>query len=409
MSKVASAPKVESDVFTRAARYADPVAWHREVTPLREAAPVVSLEGTGIEPVWAVLGHAELLEVEKHHEIFTNAPACSVSQARGVVANPDETSPLKTLVEMDGAEHMAHRLLVNKWFLPASVRLLEDAVTERANEAIGIMASHGESCDFASDVALDYPLKVIMTILGVPDTDFDLMLTFTQDLMSSQDEAEAAVEAIYEFFEYFQAFAERRRAEPTGDLGSLIANAEIDGKPVGDLATFGFYVLIATAGHDTTSGTIAGGMGALADDPAQLEVLRQNPESMENATEEMVRWVTPVKHFMRTAQQDYDLSGTEIRAGDRLLLSYPSANRDEKVFDDPFTFDVARANADQHVGFGFGRHFCLGAHLARLETTKFYELLVPRLRSVEATGPPVNLESSMISGPTSLPINYRLD
>jgi cytochrome P450 len=400
----------DTDAFTSSAAYADTVTWHETVTPLRQQSPVVRVEGTPIGDIWAVLGHPELLEVERQNEQFTSGPACTASQAVAVDSPGYSPHAMKTLVEMDGEEHMAHRLVVNKWFLPASVRRLDDAIEARANEAITTMKTLGGSCDFASDIAVQYPLKVIMTLFGVPDEDFGVMLRLTEALMAAQDPDanEAASMAMLEFFEYFQQLAQSRRDNPTDDLASIIANADIDGEPVGDMGTFGLYLIVATAGHDTTSGALAGGMDALLANPEQLDALRDDPELMVNATDEIIRWVSPVKHFLRTAQSDYELAGAPIKAGDRLLLSYPSANRDERVFDDPFSFDVSRPNASEHIAFGFGRHYCLGVHLARLEVRKFYELLIPRLASIEASGPCVNLKSSMVSGPTSLPIEYTL-
>ena len=403
-------PTTDTDVFTSSAAYADVEGWHETVTPLRRAAPVVRLEGTGIEPVWAVLRHTEVLEVERQNELFTSAPACTVSQARAVSSPGYKPSPMKTLVEMDGDEHQAHRLVVNKWFLPGSIRRLGAAITARAEDAIADMDRLDGSCDFARDIAIRYPLNVIMTLFGVPDTDYETMLRLTQALMEAQDpdSGSASAETMLEFYEYFRVLAEERRAEPRDDLASVIANAEINGEPVGDLGTFGLYLIIATAGHDTTSSAVAGGMEALIAHPEHIDALRSDPGLIANATEEIIRWVSPVKHFLRTAQGDCELGGAHIREGDRVLLSYPSANRDELVFDDPATFDVARPNADHHIAFGFGRHYCLGAHLARLEVVKFFELLIPRLDHIEATGPCQNLESSMVSGPISLPITYKL-
>ena len=405
-----SVTTTDTDVFTTSAAYADVERWHETVTPLRQAAPVVRLEGTGIEPAWAVLRHAEVLEVERQHELFTSAPACSVAQARAVLSPGHQPPPMKTLVEMDGDEHQAHRLVVNKWFLPGSIRRLDAAITARAEDAIADMRRLGGSCDFARDIAIRYPLNVIMTLFGVPDTDYDTMLRLTQALMEAQDpeSGSAGPETMLEFYEYFRVLAENRRAEPRDDLASVIANAEIDGKPVGDLGTFGLYLIIATAGHDTTSSAVAGGMEALIANPEQLEALQSEPDLIANATEEIIRWVSPVKHFLRSAQADCELGDTTISEGDRVLLSYPSANRDELVFDDSGTFDVARPNAGEHIAFGFGRHYCLGAHLARLEVAKFFELLIPQLDRAEAAGPCRNLESSMVSGPISLPITYEM-
>ena len=211
-----------------------------------------------------------------------------------------------------------------------------------------------------------------------------------------------------DFATYFNQMTADRRARPGSDIASTIANAEIDGEPLGDLRLIGYYTIIATAGHDTTSSSLAGGLEALARHPAELRALRDDPRLIDNAVDEMIRWVTPVRHFMRHAQEDYVLGGTPIPKGGRLLLSYLSANRDEAVFDDPFRFDVRRRNAEDHMAFGIGVHFCLGAHLARMELRAFFRELLPRLESIELAGPTQYTASTFVGGPKRVPIRYRM-
>jgi cytochrome P450 len=214
-------------------------------------------------------------------------------------------------------------------------------------------------------------------------------------------------DTLLEFFEYFQGITADRRAHPTDDLASVIANAEIDGEPIGALEAVGYYVIIATAGHDTTSSTIAGGMHALIQHPDELRRLSEDPELVTTAAEEMIRWVSPVKQFMRTATDDYVLRDVTIRAGESVLLSYPSANRDEDIFAKADSFDVGRQPND-HVAFGFGAHYCLGSHLARMEARAFFAELAPRLRSVELAGEPSYMETLFVGGPKHLPIRYEV-
>ena len=213
--------------------------------------------------------------------------------------------------------------------------------------------------------------------------------------------------ALFEMFNYFNEVTASRRANPTEDLASAIANARIDGEPLSDIETVSYYVIIATAGHDTTSATISGGLLALIENPDQLQRLKDNPALMPLATEEMIRWVTPVKEFMRTAAADTEVRGVPIAAGESVLLSYPSANRDEDVFTDPFRFDVGR-DPNKHVAFGYGVHFCLGAALARMEVNSFFSELVPRLESVELTGVPEHTATVFVGGLKHLPIRYSL-
>ena len=213
--------------------------------------------------------------------------------------------------------------------------------------------------------------------------------------------------ALLDFFAYFQDLTAARRAEPTGDLASAIANARVDGEYLSDFDTASYYVIIATAGHDTTSSTISGGLHALIEHPGELARLRDEPALLPAAADEMIRWVTPVKEFMRTAAADTQVGGVPVKEGESLLLSYPSANRDEEVFDDPFRFDVGR-DPNKHLAFGFGVHYCLGAALARMETRALFAELLPRLESVELAGQPEWVATTFVGGLKHLPIRYTL-
>jgi cytochrome P450 len=188
----------------------------------------------------------------------------------------------------------------------------------------------------------------------------------------------------------------------------MVANASIAGRPLEDVETFGYYLIVATAGHDTTSSAIAGGMLALLQHPDQLAALRADPGMLANAADEIVRWVSPVKHFMRTAHVPWELSGTAIAPGDWVLLSYQSANRDEAVFADPFRFDVARKDASQSLAFGFGRHYCLGSHLAKLEVRALFAELLARVDQIELAGEPRLMHSTLVSGPKKLPVRFTM-
>jgi cytochrome P450 len=250
--------------------------------------------------------------------------------------------------------------------------------------------------------------------MGLPETDYPRMLKLTQELFGAADEdlrrgdsAEDLIAVVQDFFVYFTQLTEDRRAHPTDDLVSVVANATIDGEPLTMMQTISYYVIAATAGHDTTASAMAGGLHALIEHPDQLARLRADPSLVATAADEMIRWVTPVKHFMRTATADHQLRDRTIRAGESVLLSYPSANRDEEVFDDPFRFDVGRS-PNKHLSFGFGVHYCLGAMLARMELKALYTELVPRLRSVELAGDPKLMKTIFVGGLKSLPIRYEV-
>jgi cytochrome P450 len=240
------------------------------------------------------------------------------------------------------------------------------------------------------------------------------MLQLTQELFGSEDAEfkrgttnEDQLPALFDMFGYFNGVTASRREQPTEDLASAIANARIDGEPLSDIETVSYYLIVATAGHDTTSATISGGMQALIENPDQLERLRDNLDLMPLATDEMIRWVTPVKEFMRTAAKDTTVRGIPIAGGDSVLLSYVSANRDEDVFEDPFRFDVGR-DPNKHLAFGYGVHFCMGAALARMEVNSFFSELLPRLESIELTGDPELIATTFVGGLKHLPVRYSL-
>ena len=198
------------------------------------------------------------------------------------------------------------------------------------------------------------------------------------------------------------------RKNPTPDIASTLANGQIDGEPLGVIETLSYFMLFFTAGHDTTSHTLSGGLEAIIRNPDALRRLQEDPTLIPNAVDEMVRWTSPLRGFTRTAQEDYDLHGTTIKAGEMVLLSYPSANRDETVFEDPFRFDIARANANKNLAFGFGKHYCLGVQLAKMELQAFLAELLSRLESIEITGPVERTAGNLISGVKHLPISYKM-
>ena len=256
---------------------------------------------------------------------------------------------------------------------------------------------------------------MILSILGLPAGDYPRMLQLTQEMFGAEDpdigrmgEDEAMLGVLLDFVNYFTALASDRRAHPTGDLASVIANAEIDGQPLADLDMLGHYVIIATAGHDTTSSAIAGGLLALIEHPDQLELLQSEPELIDDAADEIIRYVSPVKHFMRNCQEPFTLRDVTFEPGELLYLSFASANRDAEVFPDPFRLDVRRENASSHLAFGFGRHFCLGAHLARMEIRAIFKELLGRVEHIELAGEPRWTQAYFVEGPKSIPITYRL-
>jgi cytochrome P450 len=400
-------------IFVDPVAYADFDGWHETARRIRAESPVIKVSVDGFNDFWAITKHADVLEIERNPEIFTNEPIPVLAPKSEAAAA--EAPPVKTLIQMDGEEHKANRNVVNDWFKPGNVKKMQDRVDDLARQSVDKMAAMGGRCDFVNDVALHFPLQVILSILGLPEDDFPRMLKLTQELFGAEDpdiarlgEDQSITDVILDFVLYFGALAGDRRACPTEDLASVIANAEIDGCPLEDLQMLGHYLIIATAGHDTTSNAIGGGMLALLEQRDQLELLRAQPRLIDGAADELIRYVTPVKHFMRNCQESFTLRDTTFQPGDQLYLSFASANRDDEVFDDPMRLDVRRANASSHLGFGFGRHFCLGSHLARMEIRAMFNALIPRLDEIELDGDPTWIRANFVQGPKTLPLRYQL-
>ncbi|WP_216899555.1 cytochrome P450 [Nocardia alni] len=399
-------------VLAEPAAYADEERLHAALTRLRAKAPVSLVDVPDYKPFWAITKHADILAVERANRVFTNWPRPVLF--RSAAEDMEAAAGVRTLIHMDDPQHRAVRAVAADWFSPKAMKAMDRRVRQLAEQYVDKMRDTGGECDFVQEVAVNFPLYVIMSLLGVPEADFPRMLKLTQELVGSEDDelkrstpVDETMNSLVEMFQYFQGLTAAWREHPTGDLGSTIANARIDGEPLSDIDTMSYYAIIATAGHDTTSSSISGGLRALIEHPGQLERLRGNLDLMPRATEEIIRWVTPVKAFMRTAAQDATVRDVPIAAGESVLLSYVSANRDEDAFDNPFRFDIER-EPNKHVAFGFGVHFCLGAGLARMEINGFLSELLPRLKSIELNGEPALTATTFVGGLKHLPIRYSL-
>ena len=395
--------------------FTDEAFFHAASAKLRAQDPVHWVEHPDFNPFYLLTKHADVLEVELHQNQFLNAPRAILGTKESDAMRAMQGHLVKSLVQMDDPEHRDHRNLTSDWFLPKNLGKLDARLAELAERSIDKMIEMGGECDFASDVAMQYPLYVILAILGLPESDYPRMLRLTQELFGAEDEdfkrdddaMAGIIQTVADFVNYFDGITAERKANPTDDLSSVIANGSVAGEPIGHKEQLGYYIIAATAGHDTTSNAMSGGMLALIQNPDQLARLQADPSLLSTAVDEMIRWTTPVKHFMRTATEDYDLHGTTIKAGEDVLLSYWSANRDEDVFADPFTFDVGRT-PNKHLAFGFGVHYCLGAMLARMELKALFSALLPRLKSVELAGEPQLIRSTFVSGLKRLPIRYEI-
>jgi cytochrome P450 len=422
-------PKMAPDL---AAVIVDPMAYGAwqplldAFATLRRDAPIALAEIPGYRPFWVVTRHADILKISKDNATFLNNPATVVLapvMAEMFVAHLMNGSPhlVKSLVQMDAPEHPKYRRLTQDWFMPANLKTIEANIRVIAKASVDKMLAMDGECDFARDVASMYPLHVVMELLGVPESDEPLMLKLTQELfggqdpdlnrtravqMSAEDATKIMAQTVADFNAYFEAMAKDRRANPRQDLATIIATGMIDGAPIPDYESAGYYTIVATAGHDTTSASTAGAMWALAQDPEQFAKVKADRTLLPGLIEEAIRWTTPVQHFMRTVASDTEIGGVSMKAGDWLMLCYISGNYDESVFPEPERFDATRS-PNRHVSFGSGAHQCLGLHLARLEMNILFEELLDRLDSVELAGEPKRSQSTFVGGPKTLPLRFK--
>src|SRR5712691_4403187 len=395
---------------------------------LRANLPLGRVEIEGVDPIWVVTKHADMQEIIRQHNLFHNGdrahtlvPRASDERARALTGGSPH--PIRTLVHMDAPDHLKYRRIAQSWFTQQKVKSLEDRIRAIARASVDRMAEHGSSCDFVRDVAIHYPLHVLMQILGVPKEDEPRMLKLTQELFASEDEelgrgmvaagdparhAKELFRLLGEFQAYFVPMMQSRRKTPRDDLASVIANAQIDGKPINHFEAVSYYVIIAAAGHDTTSSSTSGGLWALCENMDEFRKIKDDTRLIPSMVEEAVRWTTPVQHIMRTATADAEVRGRRIAKGDWLMLCYLSGNRDEEVFAQPDRFRLDR-DTSRNMTFGYGVHACIGQHLARLEMRIIFEELLGRLAWVEIAGKPRRSASIFIGGPKSLPVRFKIN
>ncbi len=383
---------------------------------LRENDPVSYVEHPDYEPFWAITRHQDIKFISQNNERFLNNPRTVLVQRefeQALLAQFGTRNGLETLIHMDAPKHRKLRGVTRDWFKPGPIGKLSGEVEKLARHYVDKMENLGGECDFVKEISLLYPLRVIMSIIGVAPEEEAMMLKLTQELFGAADpsqsrgeEVEDALGVLMDFFNYFTALVEERKKNPREDLATLLANALVDGDPIEQLDQISYFIITATAGHDTTAATIAGGMRALIENPQQMEKLRANPGLYNSAAREMIRWTSPVRHMMRTTTRDEEFQGQAIKAGENLCLWYPAANRDARAIDDPDVFDIERDNKNQ-LALGFGGHMCLGQHLATLEVELFFRELIPRLKHIEMVGEPEWVQAIFVGGPKSMPVRYE--
>ncbi len=384
---------------------------HAEWTWLREHDPVFWYERDNVDPFWAITKHADIIAIGKRPDIFLNGPRLAVF-TRDLPPPPEGES--RHLLNMDPPDHARYRRVTSGWFTPRSIRGLTAKVARVTRDVID-EASKKDSGDFVADVSAPITIAVIAEMLGVPRSHWPKLFRWTNEIIAPQDpefnagnSPEATAEgARIDLFSYFNDLAEERRRHPTDDIVSLVANGAVEGNLLPPVELLSYYLLLVVAGNETTRNAMTGGMLALLENPTQWEQLRHAPGLVDGAVEETVRWTNPVIQFARTATEDYELRGKTIRKGQSVCLLYPSGNRDEEVFEDPFAFRIDR-QPNPHIGFGMGEHVCLGAHLARLELKHAFAELARRLESCELAGPIERARSSFVGGIKRAPMKWRI-
>ncbi len=392
---------------------------HDVWTRLRAESPVHRCEPGMFEPFWAITKHADISEISRHPERFLSEPGITVlSGGQQDALESSAFNSMRVIIQMDPPEHRDVRKVASHIFTPRAIRALDADIDRSAREVVDRLAGEsGEGeCEFASDVAAAHPLRILSNMLGVPREQESDILRLTNELFALDDpdlqreggdRQQAIMDLGMELYALFDSIIQDRRANPTSDLASVLANATIDGEPLGPMETIGYYLIVFSAGHDTTKNALVGGMRTFLEHPDEFRKLQDHPELVESAVEEVVRWTSPVNYMKRTAAVDTVIRGQEIAKGDSVVLFYASANRDEDVFDDPFGFRIDR-DPNRHLGFGIGEHFCLGAHMARRSQRALWLELSRRLDWVELAGEPERIHSSFVVGLKHLPIRYRI-
>jgi cholest-4-en-3-one 26-monooxygenase len=383
---------------------------HREWTWLRRHAPVFWYDRPNVEPFWAVTKQADIIEIGKQPDVFLNAPRLAVFTTD---LPPPPEGQSRHLLNMDPPDHARYRRVTSQWFTPRAIKGMDEKVARVTCEVLDAAAEKTVG-DFVQDISAKITIAVIAEMLGVPRSDWELLFRWTNEIIAPQDpefqhgSAQETIEgARLELFTYFHELSERRRREPADDIVSVVANGEVNGAPLPPVELLSYYFLLVVAGNETTRNAMTGGMLAFLENRGEWEKLRRDVTLLDSAVEEIVRWTTPVIQFARTATRDYPLRGHTIRAGQSVCLFYPSGNRDEEVFPDPFAFRIDR-DPNPHVGFGMGEHVCLGAHLARLELRHAFAQLRERLLTCEPAGAPARVRSSFVGGIKRAPMRWQL-
>jgi cholest-4-en-3-one 26-monooxygenase len=386
---------------------------HHVWTYLRAEAPVAYIEPPGYPPFWAITRHADIMQVASQPQRFSSASGITLDMEASTLQQAAEM-----VVYLDPPRHGPVRQLATRKFSRMAVRARSEEIDRITRGIVDQAATKGRigECDFVDAFAAPLPVAVIAWVLGAPQADWEQLFRWTNEIIGKDDPEyqrpgenaqRTSMRARGELHVYFKDMVEQRRKDPRDDLVTELVQSELDGVPLTDTQLVSYCELLVEAGNETTRDAIAGGMQAFCEHPDQWERLLADPELLPHAAEEILRWVTPISYFARTATEDYELHGSVIHAGDKVALYWASANRDEEVFEDPFEFRIDR-DPNQNLVFGFGPHLCMGAHVGRTELQSMFGQLLERMEWFEQGGPLERLNSSINGAIKHLPIRYRL-
>jgi hypothetical protein len=384
---------------------------------LRAESPIHPCEVEGVEPFYAVTRQEDIKYISKTPELFLSEPGITLLPTDREIVRDVGIGAMRVVISTDPPEHRDLRKVASPWFTPRALARMDEVIDKSAKDLVDELAGRGEEgeVDLASSIAVRHPLRVLAKAIGVPEDEEDKILELSNrlfapddlDLGGGESTTESFLKLGQEFVELFTPIVEDRRKNPTDDLASVIANARIHGEPMGPMETLGYYLIVFNAGHDTTKNSLAGGFEQLVRHPDQFAKVQKDPSLAPDVVEEMIRWASPVNYMKRTVAEDTELKGQKLREGDALVMFYASANRDERVFDDPYTFDVTR-RPNRHLAFGYGEHFCMGAHFARRSMRAIVEQLARRVEEWELSGDPEWIRASFVVGLKRLPVRYRI-
>ncbi len=392
----------------------DPASYYQHGHPwqiwekLRREDPIHCIERADADSFWVVTRYQDIVDIERNTEVFKNSPKSTITGG--------DQNGLRMIVIMDPPDHGVHRALAQSYFMPKNIewvrRYAEEIVTEAFDKA---MARNGEIIDLQDDVANLVPTAVISAFLRLPRAAWSSVIEWTNQIINANDPRvskdqsvlQTTMQAVGQMCQLYTEVFEDRRQHPQDDLPTALVNARFNGEPMGDTELYSWAIILMTAGHETTQSTFGMGVHALMQHPGQWVKLKANPELLPRAIEEILRYVSPAIHFVRTPNRDIEIGGKKIRAGEHLVMFYPSANRDSEIFENPDSFDIERT-PNRHLAFGTGPHACLGMHLARLELKVMFEQFLRRVETIEIAGEPERLYAVAVGGYKHFPVRMAI-